>query len=252
MTGPMMVTLEPVRVTNLQDLIVDITGKPLDGLPWFAAAMLYSAPTIQSRLRMPEPGPEEVLIHDYQSVTVHSELPRGVDLAAQVVRREKGMTTEFDFSLSDGRAPAVVLKTALRIVPRADIRALTPVHFSQEQIRETATRSPKLTISQAQISAYVDLSVDRNPIHSDPAEARSLGLAAPIVPGLVLAATVQPFARLALGSIKCRFMAPLCADETYEIALIPRSSGRMRAFLYRSDRRGLAIADLQGNFLRSD
>jgi len=246
MTKTVTVGLDPARIAGLRGLVGEITNKPLDASPWLAPALLFSEPASQIGIEMPTPDANEILVHDYQSITHHSQLPAGVDLLAEMRRNEKGPTTEIDISITDGGAPGAALKIALRRVPRQDFAALAPTRFTEAQISGLVSSSAELAISQAQIDAYVALSGDENPIHSNPAEARSLGLAAPIVPGLLLAAAVQPFVPGLLFAMKCRFMAPLCADEPFKIAVLPRAPGRVRALIYGRDRRGLAIADLQG------
>lgn len=231
--------LSSADVAGFSALISDITGHGVGNMPWLAPALLFSG--AQERLGLPQAGATDMLVQDYQAIDWHAALAVDAPLAAKAERSEKGPTTEYDFALGD----AVSLKTALRLVPRQDLAGLKPTLFNVAQLDGAAGQAQGLTISQSQVDRYVALSGDRNPIHSDVTLARGLGLPAPIVPGLLLLATLQPFVTGALETLKCRFMAPLCVDEAYGLAITARGPGRLRGCLYAGENRALAIVDMR-------
>ncbi len=239
--------LEPARVTDFARLIAAISGIDLPSVPVLAPALLFSDSKVQRQLDMPRPGPNEVVVQDYQSVRHMAALAVGDELSAAVTRPDRGTTTEFDITLSHAARPCVVLKTALRRVPRQDFTRRNATRFTPGQIAGDAGRVDGLCIPQAQVNAYLGLSGDRNPIHSDPTEAASLGFGAPIVPGLLLLALVQPFAPAGRATaFRGRFMAPLMVDQPFSISLTHRGPGRLRAFIFTSNAGALALADMQG------
>jgi acyl dehydratase len=76
------------------------------------------------------------------------------------------------------------------------------------------------TVTQEQIDAYAEASGDHNPIHVDPAFARSVGLPGTIAHGLLdMGILTEAVARWAGGyeqvsSVACRFSKPLLPGET--------------------------------------
>lgn len=76
------------------------------------------------------------------------------------------------------------------------------------------------TVSQDQINAYAEASGDHNPIHLDPAFARSVGLPGTIAHGLlemgILADAIASWAggNANLLSLSCRFSKPLLPGDT--------------------------------------
>ena len=75
-------------------------------------------------------------------------------------------------------------------------------------------------VSQRQIDAYADAAGDHNPIHVDPAFARSVGLPGTIAHGLlelgILAEAISVWAggSANLRSLSCRFSKPLLPGDT--------------------------------------
>jgi len=246
--------LGETRVTAFSNLIADITGKRLRTAPYLAPALLFSAPESQRQIGMPEPDATTILIHDYQAITCVSELPFDTAVDAEAIEKKRANVAEYSFSLSTNGAPIAQMTTALRLFPRQDLSSLKPTQFRNiDQLGDIAVLDD-LRIRQGQTDAYQTLSGDMNPIHHDTAEAASLGLAAPIVPGLLLAATLQPVLEdarpeLRLKTMKTRFMAPLCIDAPFIIALqdrgaAPDGESRIRAYHMRPDASALAVSDL--------
>lgn len=243
--------LSPEPMRALAGLVADITGdaRAAAEAPWLAPALLFSAPAVQERMDLPLPAPGEVLVHDYQAIRYDASPAFGAPLDATLAREANAGSTTYHFALAQGGQPAVRMETALRIVPAADIGAARPAAMRLEALRG-ATVSARFAVSQEQTDRYLALSGDRNPIHSDPAAARAMGLSAPAVPGLLLAALIQPAARAAAGdatlrTLKTRFLAPVEMGGRLQVAVQARgATGRLRAFLLGDGACALAIADL--------
>ncbi len=229
-------------------LLTEIHGANFDSLPTLAAALLFSAPSVQDQLRMPEASDGHLLIHDYQSVAFSGPVPTDTPLDARVETRREDGFAEYSFSLAGPDGPVAMLTTALRIVSRADIAAAKPAILRPEALRGAAW-SDTLHITQAQTDTYLDLSGDQNPIHRADGPAQSYGLPGPVVPGLLLAAladpqlhATQPDSRIA--TLKARFLSALTVDDPFRIGLQPRGPGKARACLLGADDRSIALIDL--------
>jgi acyl dehydratase len=240
--------LPSATLSGLSALIAEITGTPPRAAPWLAPALLLAAPEVAPRLALPRAGGGEALVHEYQGADWQAPLPPDVPLTAAAARKQTPGGAEYRFDLGpEGAAPAVSLTTALRVLAETDIAAAPPVPFRTAALRTAAISSP-MRVTQAQADRYLALSGDDNPIHRDPAAAGRLGRAAPLVPGLLLLALVQPAAEAAfaapLSTLKARFMGPLEMDESLRLALLPRGAGRARALLLAGEDRALAAVDL--------
>lgn len=239
---PATVRLAAGTAQALAALVAEIAGAAPRALPWLAPALLFASPGGQRHLALPTPGPDELLIHDYQSVAYASGFPLDAPLAAEAETRGN----DRHVTLSANGAPVATLTTALRLIRRADLTAARPAPFPR-RLADNLDWSAPLTASQDRTDRYLALSGDLNPIHRDAALAASLGLPAPIVPGLLLAALVQPAAEARnitrLTSLKARFMAPLTVDAAFRLALQPRGDTGLRAYLA-CDTHALALIDL--------
>ncbi|MDJ0631372.1 MAG: MaoC family dehydratase [Rhodobacter sp.] len=236
------VTLKAETAQAFADLIAEITGAEPPAQPWLAPALLFASAEGQRRLALPRPGPEEMLIHDYQSVAYTGPFP--LDTAFHAAAETRGQ--DHHITLSTASGPAAALTTALRVVRRADVAAANPAPFPP-RLTETLTWSPLRTVAQSQTDRYLALSADPNLIHRDAALAASLGLGAPIVPGILLASLVQPAAEAALKAalvkLTARFMAPLAMGTPFRLAIQRRSPTRLRAYLA-GEARALALVDV--------
>lgn len=240
--------LKGADADTLAALIAEIAGTPPRDQPWTAPALLFAAPAVARALPLPDAGSDRVLVHEYQRIERSGTLPRDTALTATASATEGATGTEFEFGLSAG-GQSVSLGTALRVFTLEDLAAARPTSI-REAMLKGATTTGTLTVTPDQTLRYVTLAGDTNPIHRDPAAAAPLGLSAPVVPGMLLLALVQPVAEAAcpgrtLARMTCRFMSPLETGAPFRIAVVPRGPDRARAFLLADGSRGLGIADLQ-------
>ncbi|MDF0601588.1 MaoC family dehydratase [Psychromarinibacter sp. C21-152] len=239
----------PAAATQaLSALIAEITGAAPRDQPWTAPAMLFSDPAVKAALPVPEAAHGQVLVHDYQRIDRSGPLPPDSPLRATARATDGASGTEYTFVLEAGSV-AVTLTTALRLYDVAQVAGAAAAPFRAAMLAEAAETAP-VTVSRSQTDRYLALSGDENPIHRDPEAAAALGFAAPIVPGMLLLALIQPLAEPVLDGtlsrLTCRFMAPLEVGAACRIAVVPRGAGRARAVLYGAERdRMLAVADLQ-------
>jgi acyl dehydratase len=243
------------RARGLADLVADVTGSRLAGPPFLAPVLLYSDPSVQSQLDLPLPQGDAILVQEFQGVEYPAAFPLNTDLDAAATVRPQDDIVELRFSLSAAQAAVAHLSTVLRRVPVTDLGAVKATPFRTESLGDSVRWSAPFTVSQHQTDRYLTLSGDRNPIHRDPAEARRLGLTAPIVPGLLLVSLIQPICEASvpggwLVSLKSRFLAPLCMLAPLRIGVQLRGGAldqvqKARAYLIDMDDRALAIVDLQ-------
>ncbi|WP_172293100.1 MaoC family dehydratase [Pseudoruegeria sp. HB172150] len=231
---------------ELAALVGQITGRAPAALPWFATVLLFAEPEVNAHLALPETGPEEMLIHDYQSVDCPALLPLDTALTARAETTSRGDLTDHRFTLCRDGAEVAKLGTALRRVKIADLIAAAPAPFRAEMLKDVTWFGP-FAISQELTDRYLALSSDPNPIHRDAELAPRLGLSAPVVPGLLLLSMIQPSSEVMLGAplatLKARFMAPLTMNTELRIGLQRRGPARLRAYLEAGS--ALAVADMQ-------
>ena len=257
MTMPLPGGLDAGRTAALADLVAQIAGAaPLQSLPYLAPALLFANASVQDRLDMPHAAADQILVQEYQGITCLCAVIPGADLVATASAQHKASGAAYRFALADRDGNGIAqLDTALRLFPADDLAAVKPMRLRPDMLGD-ADWSDEISVPQSAIDTYLALSGDGNPIHSDARQAAALGLAAPVVPGLFLISMIQPICEAALpgtalASLKARFLAPLCADQAFRIALQQRGRAagtdhhKLRAYAIGSDDRVLAIADLQ-------
>lgn len=226
------------RVQALSALVAEVTGAAPSARPVLAPALLLSDPGVQQVMALPYLTQDAVLLQDYQSLNAASEIPLDVPLDPFVEKHAAGANTEFTCT----PFPGVVMKSGLRLLPRAELGEIAPMRLRGPDVLAT------VTCRQAQVDRYLALSGDGNPMHSDQELAQRLGLAAPIVPGLLLISLVQPYVEAQaptcrIMSLRARFAAPILADQPVSIGVIARGSERFRAVLFGDDG-AFALVDL--------
>lgn len=224
-----MLILASRNVTAFADLIAEITGHRLRRAPWLAPALLFSAPEVQSSLSLPQPGANEVLLHDYQAIQYQADFPQDIPVTALISDGPQGSGREF--TIRFGEPLIADLRTALRVAPQSALASAKPMRFSA-QLQDIGAQ---ISLSPGQVARYLDLSGDRNPIHHDESEVKRLALPAPIVPGMLLVSLVQSAceARLQtnLASLRARFAAPLWVGQSFQIGLQDRGPGKLRGLI---------------------
>ena len=90
------------------------------------------------------------------------------------------------------------------------------------------------------MAAYARASLDFNPIHTDAAAARALGLPRPVVHGMLLlgrAASIAAdrFAAGPAGAIDCLFLSPVLAGDSVRYAVEPAAGSSSRFQIARGD-----------------
>lgn len=90
------------------------------------------------------------------------------------------------------------------------------------------------------MAAYARASLDFNPIHTDAAAARVLGLPRPVVHGMLLlgrAASIAAdrFAPGPVGAVDCLFLAPVLAGDSVRFVVDPAAGNRSRFQIARGD-----------------
>lgn len=223
-------TLRSPAPRGLSDVVQTVTGRRPDGVPWMGPALLFNDTAVQTALALPSPGAGEVLLHEYQAVRFSGPFP--LDVPVPVTARPGK-----EVSVTFGAPPVAELRAAFRVasaevlVQAAPLRARLPGDISLE-----------VTTDAASVETYLTLSGDQNPIHSDQDHANRLGLAAPIVPGILLVSLLQPYVGAA-EAVTARFIAPVPVGASLRVAVQRRAKDRVRAMLVR-DGAAYVVADV--------
>lgn len=223
-------------------LLREISGRPLPSdLPWLTPALLLSHPPVAALCKVPQSQPGAILVQDYHSIDIAGPLVATAPIDAELGRglRDNAFTLITRLNLPNAT-----------ILQRSDMRFVPPQGLATAKgIAPPAPAQHWCQITAQMVADYLALSGDINPIHRDAAHARALGLSAPVIPGMLLVALVEPMLDdpLPLHSIRCRFMRPVPLDATVDamvgFALVQRPTGR-RAFVLHNDE-AIAVVDLR-------
>lgn len=252
MTGPVPVPArsftigqdDRAAIERLVASMIDGAAGPQIG---FAMHLRLFADSVFANL--PPPPENRVIVQEALSLECRREVPGGQEVDITGDRSSTPQAHQFNLvatSLSEPDQPAAALTARLRLIE--------PEMLAGQAVRDTGRiGDPSLaaTISAEHLSAYAVLSGDTNPIHTDRALARSLGLDERVVHGALLAFLVES-ALSAAGTarvpvkLQMRFLGPACAGETLRFAVNVGTEGRRaRVYVIRPNGRICAAADVQ-------
>lgn len=226
-------------LSGLNELLRDITGTAPRGPLYFAPGLIVLLPSVAKVMPLPQPTEGLALVQDYQSVRFGTGLAADAPVEVRGALEERGATTEYHLTIGD----AAETKMALRLVPKAELATAQPLKMRDLQA------GPQLYCTAAHVARYLELSGDPNALHHDHELAKAMGFAAPVVPGLLLSSLIQPSVELAypdarIATVRVRFAAPVLTEQRFRVALQPRGSDRLRAFLL-VEGGAAAIVDLE-------
>ncbi|MFP1632426.1 MaoC family dehydratase [Zhengella sp. ZM62] len=232
-------------------------GGPRTDIPFIAPLMLLTAFPGAAALAAAPARKGHVLIQESLSIDCRSPIRPGEALAAEGrIESESlqgaGMVLSLDVRAAAG-GEIVRLLARLREVPASGLVALKPLALAR------ATRGAQLAswetpaLTQDAVTDYVRLAGDGNPLHTDAAFARSVGLEGTVVPGALLAGLLEPVLPLlgemrSLRGLRMRFAAPHPVGESAGFAVVRNEAStrddEARVFIHRADGGVTAIADL--------
>ena len=133
-------------------------------------------------------------------------------------------------ALADGAGPVCEASSTIVLAERLPAR---PAAAAKDATPALATlETPGLDVPL--FSAYQEVSGDNNPIHHDAGAAASLGLAAPIAPGMLVLGMMSAFAADVLecpapAAVDAMFLAPVLAGTVLTFRLHPpATAGRYK------------------------
>lgn len=228
-----------------------------DDVRAFAAAIGYPSdrgvpPTFPIRLMTqamtPFMGELDAVVHDHdvklvhasQGITILHPLPEQGPLTASLAAtdipkdpsKDRRLTVTVDVSDAAGTTLAT-LKSGLMLLPAL------PTGGKPAGDRE-GPNPVVVRFDDAALRAYAEASLDDNPIHTDPAAARALGLDRCVVQGMltlgrVTSATASRYAGISIAAVDALFLSPVLSGDSVRISIDEPTGGKSRYAVARSD-----------------
>lgn len=163
-------------------------------------------------------------VHAVQSFRYSKPLQRGVPLEGEVKLTLRPARATIRLALADASGPVCEANSTIVLADRLPPRPAPAVAPADAAPAIAEQRTPALDVALFQ--AYQAASGDNNPIHHDPAAAASLGLAAPIAPGMLVLGMMSSFAAATLdcsapAALDAMFLAPVLAGTALTFRLHP-------------------------------
>ena len=232
MTSPAPISPRTIAIgqsdqETMEWLVRSMIGDAADPKIGFAMQMQLFAASVLDEL--PPPPGDKIVVQEALSLECRSEVHAGQEVEVTGERLSTPQTHLFRLTAIRPSAPAEPAATLT-----ARLRLVDPGLPSRQVVRDAQRAdSPSLVaaISAEHLSAFSVLAGDTNPIHTDLALARSLGLGERVVHGPLLVFLVES-ALSAAGidgkpaKFQMRFFGPAYAGQTLQFAV---SGGMARA-----------------------
>lgn len=218
-------SLEVGDVERIRDLIAAVTGAAAPSSPFALALQPFAAALLAA---MPQPPAGAVLVHETLGLERLRALPVGRPLAIGGRRETSGGGEMLMLEATEAGEAVARLSARVRTAPAQLLARAGPARRPED------APALSLVVTAAQVAAYAALSGDLNPIHTDLALARALGLAERVVHGTLLAFLVEPAlaaAGIAAAPMRLglRFVSPVLAGERLDVHVAAdRAPGRPR------------------------
>lgn len=253
------VVLNAVDCDLLNELFAALLRLPTqpDTVP-FSAPVLVFADSEDLPLTFSASAEDWITVHEYQLIRRNSPMPIGRPLQVAVqVDPEDVAGGAFGFQADilglDG-SKIYRTETKLRNLRPEDLRRMQGTGLPRSIDPASLDCIVTKPLDRTAVDAYLDLSGDRNPLHSDDLYAQACGLSGAVVPGMLVAgllenalATLRP--DLPLTEARVRFLAPIYLGSNLRFCLQTPKTGpdgkvsRTRIFVMDSDDTVTAIAD---------
>lgn len=163
-------------------------------------------------------------VHAVQSFRYKRPMQHGAPVTGEVKLSLRPARATIRLALADASGPFCEANSTIVLADRLPPRPTTAVDPTDATAALAKLETPAL--DEALFRAYQDASGDSNPIHHDPAAAASLGLAAPIAPGMLVLGMMSAFAADRLDSpapaaLDAMFLSPVLAGTTLTFTLHP-------------------------------
>ena len=252
--------IDRASVDGLADLLADALGRPapVGAVPFVAPVLLFGRLAALAGLAdggesLGEPGP--ILLHESQMIEMLRPLRVGADLRADLrvgVESAEDALSRLDFSLTDESGVVVMRgQTGVQRLFDAGADFAPPVRYPRSRMGKISHEVSLRGITAAHLVTYSALTGDRNPIHANARAAARLGLAAPVVPGMILAGLAEfvlppSCDAYRIGLMRIRFVAPLLQDQRFHIRSLVSEGrpDRLRQILTTEADHLICVADL--------
>lgn len=252
MTDPVRVPARSVTVGQddraaIERLVASMLDGPAGPQTGFAMHLRLFADSVFSNL--PPPPEDRIIVQESLSLECRREIPVAGKVDITGDRSSTPQAHQFNLVVTSSSAPDQPVAALT-----ARLRLIEPELLAGQAVRETGRAEGSLlavTVTAEHLSAYAALSGDTNPIHTDLALARSLGLDERVIQGALLVFLVES-ALSATGiagvpeKLQMRFLGPAYAGETLRFTVKGVAEGRrVRVYAIRPNGMICAAADMQ-------
>lgn len=256
-------TITAREVGELAALIEEVApreGEPVfasPAVPFAAPLLLFSRLDRERREAIFADRPGRILVQEHLVIEATRRLAPEAPVAVRVgffepTSEETPLRIEADLLDPDGAVFASV-RTALRSAEAASVAASLGMPLPRASDAFAIRRARTRALDADVVGRWLRLVGDPNPAHTDDGFAAGLGLAAPVVPGALLAAAAERLVGAVAGGVprrlNMRFVAPIPVGEVVEVEIRERLAveepGRRDVrLLFLANDRVSALADL--------
>lgn len=257
--------LPPESCTQLAALLSAIAGAEAapDEVPFISPLMaLRDAGGDSIGLDLMAGGkerPGHILIHESLALEAHRSLAAGQSFTVDARVDDSGagsngvaMTASLSTAANTG---AVTVMARLRWVGASALARLKPLELSRAAKGEDLRRFETRPVRQGEVTRYVTLAGDANPLHVDEQCAIRAGLETTVIPGALLTGLLEPaLAAMSAGyrirALRVRFVSPHPMGESIGFAISEKALGSamhaadLRVFIYRRGEGVTGVADV--------
>lgn len=251
------------EIAALRALIEGASALPSPDVPFAAPLVLFSRLDAPTRAALFAPRPGRVLIQEMLSIDAERPLAPDREFRSdtRLTRPADGggpIVVEARIATPEGE-PIAAMKAGLGVVEATALARSTGLPPGRADAAASLRRALP-PISEASVARWLSLVGDDNPIHTDDALAAALGLAAPIVPGALVAALIEPVIVItgwAVRRLSMRFVAPIPVGTEISVAMVerglaPDGARVLRVFVALADGRIAAVGDVSAAASRSN
>lgn len=203
--------------------------------------------------------PDHILIHESLALEAHSSLAAGQSFTVDARVDDSGagsngvaVTASLSTAADTG---AVTIVARLRWVGAGALARLKPLELSRAAKGEDLRRFETRPVRQGEVTRYVTLAGDANPLHVDEQYAIRAGLETTVIPGALLAGLLEPaLAAMNLGhpicGLRVRFVSPHPVGESIGFAIPEKALASakgatdLRVFIYRREDGVTGVVDV--------
>ncbi len=245
--------VRPEDAAALSDLLVELSAVErsiFTAPPLMAPAMLLGTDGLGEVMRLMHPPEGMGVLHESQMFHRIRPIVKAQALTIGGVIQAQGDILTLEFTLQDGVDILGQMQTRLRFVVPEIMRALKGAEFRAAMNTPETSWTKTKPVAQECVDTYLALSHDPNPIHRDEKAAQAVGLAQPVVPGMLVAGLCETALKgtgFDPDQMRTRYLSPLMVGETLHLGVqVKRGEGavwRARIFAITDKAQIVAISD---------